>query len=107
VKIDPDGRVLPCYRAWDALSMGNVGDDGVPFGDLWNSESYQALRRTVNDDGVPKHFPYCARCEYRFGWGDLEQHVGYEQWAETVAGFVAGRGKEFDHRRDKRAGTGR
>lgn len=103
VKIDTDGRVLPCYRAWDALDMGKVYDaDGVPFADLWNSERYQELRRTVNDDSGEKHFPYCARCEYRFGWGDLEQHVGYEEWADTVAPLAA-RDDKVDHRRDKRA----
>lgn len=107
VKIDTDGRVLPCYRAWDALDMGKVyDDDGVPFDRIWNDERYQALRRTVNDDGVEKHFPYCARCEYRYGWGDLEQHVGYEEWSDTVAPLIAERDKrdkDVDHRRDKRA----
>jgi len=86
VKIDTDGRVLPCYRAWEAMSMGKVyDDDGIPFDQIWNSPSYQALRRTVNDDGAEKYFPYCSRCEYRFGWGELHQHLGYEQWADVVA----------------------
>ncbi len=102
VKIDTDGRVLPCYRAWEALSMGKVYDaDGTPFSDIWNSEPYQALRRTVNDDGVDKMFPYCGRCEYRYGWGDIRQHVGYSEWAETVASVVPD-AAVLDHRREKR-----
>ena len=106
VKIDTDGRVLPCYRAWEALSMGKVYDeDGIAFSDIWNSQAYQALRRTVNDDGAEKQFPYCGRCEYRYGWGDLHQHVGYEEWAETVAPVVPD-AVAVDHRREKRAVPG-
>lgn len=102
VKIDTDGRVLPCYRAWDALSMGKVyDDDGIPFSEIWNSPAYQALRKTVNDDGADKHFPYCNRCEYRYGWGDLHQHVGYSEWGETVA-TAAPEAAAIDHRREKR-----
>ena len=100
VKIDTDGRVLPCYRAWEALSMGKVYDqDGRPFSELWNSEQYQALRGTVNDDSGEKFFPYCSRCDYRYGWGELRQHLGYEEWAQAV-GLTPER---VDHRRDPRA----
>jgi radical SAM protein with 4Fe4S-binding SPASM domain len=100
VKIDTDGRVLPCYRAWEAMSMGKVyDDDGISFDEIWNSEDYQALRRTVNDDTTTKYFPYCSRCEYRFGWGDLNQHLGYEEWADAVAPDGS---RELDHRRSKR-----
>ena len=106
VKIDTDGRVLPCYRAWEALSMGKVYDaDGAAFGDIWNSVDYQALRRSVNDDGATKHFPYCGRCEYRYGWSDIHQHVGYEEWADTVAPAVP-QGVVIDHRREKRTVPG-
>ena len=104
VKIDTDGRVLPCYRAWEAISMGKVyDDDSTAFRDIWNSEKYQALRRTVNDDSVEKSFPYCARCDYRYGWADLAQHVGFEEWADTVAPETAENGHAIDHRRDRRA----
>jgi radical SAM protein with 4Fe4S-binding SPASM domain len=104
VKIDTDGRVLPCYRAWEAISMGKVyDDDGERFDDLWNSEKYQALRRTVNDDGAEKSFPYCSRCDYRYGWGDLAQHLGFEQWADAVAPQVTETPRDIDHRRDRRA----
>src|SRR5207249_4678361 len=72
VKIDTDGRILPCYRAWEAINMGKVYDgDGQDFRDIWNSDKYQALRRTVIDDTVKKSFPFCARCDYRYGCGDL------------------------------------
>jgi len=104
VKIDTDGRVLPCYRAWEAINMGKVYDtDGTAFSDIWNNEGYQALRRTVNDDGVKKSFPFCARCDYRYGWSDLAQHVGFEEWAETVAPEAPHDGQAIDHRRDRRA----
>ena len=102
VKIDTDGRVLPCYRAWEAISVGKVYDgDRRPFAELWNSEAYQALRGTVNDDSVEKFFPYCSRCDYRYGWGDVRQHLGYEEWAEAV-GLAP---EEVDHRRDPRAAS--
>jgi radical SAM protein with 4Fe4S-binding SPASM domain len=101
VKIDTDGRVLPCYRAWEAISMGKVYDDGVPFADIWNNERYRELRRTVNDDAVAKSFPYCARCDYRYGWGDLRQHLGFEHWAETVAPALPSGTSAIDHRRDR------
>ena len=104
VKIDTDGRILPCYRAWEAINMGKVYDgDGLAFHDIWNSDKYQALRRTVNDDTVKKSFPFCARCDYRYGWGDLAQHLGFEEWAETVAPEVPDTGQAIDHRRDRRA----
>jgi len=70
VKIDTNGQVLPCYRAWEGISMGKVyDDDGTPFRQIWNSPAYQALRRTVNDDGREKSFAYCGRCEFRYGLG--------------------------------------
>jgi len=80
--------------------MGKVYDqDGRPFSELWNSEQYQALRGTVNDDSVEKFFPYCSRCDYRYGWGELRQHLGYEEWAQAV-GLTP---EHVDHRRDPRA----
>jgi radical SAM protein with 4Fe4S-binding SPASM domain len=101
VKIDTDGRVLPCYRAWEAISMGNVYDNGTPFADIWNNQQYRDLRRTVNDDTGQKSFPYCSRCDYRYGWGDLAQHLGFEDWADAVAPALGT--KPIDHRRDRRA----
>jgi hypothetical protein len=88
------------------MSMGKVYDeDGTAFRDIWNSPEYRRLRQTVNDDQSEKYFPYCRRCEYRYGWSDLEQHVGYSEWAETIAGDD-GRVAAIDHRREKRAVPG-
>ena len=96
VMIDTSGAVLPCYRAFEALAMGNLyTGEGGSFSDIWNSEPYQALRRTVNNDSEPKHYGYCAVCENRYGWSDLKAHLGDETWAEAAAdGGVA-----FDHKR--------
>jgi Iron-sulfur cluster-binding domain len=96
--------VLPCYRAWEAINMGKVyDDDGVPFKDIWNNQMYRDLRQTVNDDSGSKYFPYCSRCEYRYGWSDLAQHIGFEEWSDVVAADLPDAPKEIDHRRDHRA----
>ena len=100
VMIDVDGEVLPCYRAREALSMGNVhGEDGEPFRDIWNNPDYQALRRTVNDDGSEKFYPYCGRCDARLGWGELDSHLGDEAWLETLSVFAPDKLEVIDHRR--------
>lgn len=100
VMIDADGAVLPCYRAFEALRMGNVYDgDGEPFRDVWNNADYQALRRTVNDDGGAKFYPHCARCDARLGWGELDSHLGDETWLETAAVFAPEQLPVIDHRR--------
>jgi radical SAM protein with 4Fe4S-binding SPASM domain len=101
VMIDPSGHVLPCYRAFEAVSMGVVYDeDRQLFKDIWNSDAYQALRRTVNRDG-DKHFEYCKVCEFRYGWGDEGPHLGDTTWLETVS---TGRPElvNIDHRRLKK-----
>ena len=100
VMIDADGAVLPCYRAFEALRMGNIYDgDGEAFGDVWNSADYRALRRTVNDDGGAKFYPHCARCDARLGWGELDSHRGDETWLETAALFAPDKLAVIDHRR--------
>ncbi len=103
VKIDTDGRVLPCYRAWEAINMGQVYEDGAPFRDIWNNQKYRDLRRTVNDDSGEKAFSYCSRCDYRYGWGELAQHLGYEEWPEAVAADLPDKTMVIDHRRDHHA----
>lgn len=96
--IDATGRVLPCYRAFEALHMGSLhGDDARPFDEIWNSPEYQALRRTVNDDGAHKHYAYCDVCEVRRGWGQLDSHLGDETWREQA--FADGAGEGIEHRR--------
>ena len=96
VMIDTSGAVLPCYRAFEAIAMGNLyTGEGGSFSEIWNSESYQALRETVNDDSKPKHYKYCEVCENRYGWSDLKSHLGDETWAETAASD----GVSFNHKR--------
>lgn len=86
VMINPDGSVLPCYRAFEGISMGSIyGETAVPFNEIWNSTGYQALRRSVNDDSGPKHYSYCGTCEMRYGWGFEEAHLGDVTWKQVVA----------------------
>ena len=97
VMIDTSGSILPCYRAFEALSMGNLyTGEGGSFAEIWNGEAYRNLRRTVNDDSAEKSYAYCGVCENRYGWSDLKAHLGDETWAEMAKqqGDV-----EFDHRR--------
>jgi radical SAM protein with 4Fe4S-binding SPASM domain len=86
VMINPNGEILPCYRSFEAMNMGSLyGDDARQFKDIWNSEPYQALRRTVNNDAAPKHFAYCSKCELRYGWGYEEAHLGDVTWKQMMA----------------------
>jgi radical SAM protein with 4Fe4S-binding SPASM domain len=102
VNIDTNGLVLPCYRAFEAMNMGKVYDeDGESFESIWNNDSYRALRRTVNDDKVQKHFQYCSSCEYRFGWGTMAPHVGDETWMKLASLDAPNKVKAIDHRRRK------
>lgn len=99
VMIDTSGNVLPCYRAFEAISMGNVyGAEGLPFDQIWNSPDYRELRRTVNDDSCEKHHPYCKVCENRFGWGRVGAHLGDETWNKVVFEGVED-APAIDHRR--------
>ena len=100
VMIDADGSILPCFRAFEALSMGAISDeDGAPFRDVWNGPDYQALRRTVNDDGSERFYPHCGRCDARLGWGELDSHLGDETWLETLSVFAPDKLEVIDHRR--------
>ena len=101
VMLDTNGHVLPCYRAFEALRFDKVyDDDGVSFDEVWNSERYQALRQTVNNDQVEKFYPYCDGCENRCGWGDEAVHLGDQTWIETLGDkWLAG---DVDHRRPVR-----
>ncbi len=99
VMIDTSGQVLPCYRAFEALSMGNLyTGDTRSFAEIWNSSTYQKLRLTVNDDSQPKHYGYCSTCEMRYGWSRLESHLGDETWAQKAIESGA-KDLRFDHRR--------
>lgn len=80
-----DGRVFPCYQSWGANTMGNIYSQDIDFKkDIWNSSTYQTLRRTANNDTLTKQFPYCAVCEDRFGYGDLAAHLGDKTWFEYL-----------------------
>ncbi len=99
VMIDTSGRVLPCYRAFEALHMGQLHGDGAQdFSDIWNSTDYQALRRTVNDDSGPKHYSFCSVCEKRRGWGSADSHLGDETWRRMAFEDQAV-AEGIDHRR--------
>ncbi len=99
VMIDSTGRVLPCYRAFEAIHMGALhGPDAQPFDQIWNSADYQALRGTVNDDSAKKHFSYCSVCEYRYGWGRSEPHLGDGTWMRAALG-ADGEPLHVDHSR--------
>jgi len=97
VMIDTDGQVLPCYRAFEALRFPSVYDGASRFEDIWNSPDYQRLRETVNDDSAPKFYPYCGKCEMRYGWGDERAHLGDESWFDAVGDEWLN--KDVDHRR--------
>jgi len=85
VMIDTNGEVMPCYRTFEALRVGRLYDEGAgSFYDLWNSQPYQELRRTVNNDSVEKYFPYCKYCESRCGWGSEKAHLGDKNWMEVL-----------------------
>jgi radical SAM protein with 4Fe4S-binding SPASM domain len=101
VGIDTNGNLLPCYRAFEALAMGNIYRNEIAnFTDVWNSPAYQSLRATVNNDNGKKFYPYCACCENRLGWGAVGPHLGDESWIEAV-----NQDREdliqIDHRRSK------
>ena len=85
VKIDTNGEVLPCYRAFEALRFDSVyGDNAVSFEEIWNSPRYQALRKTVNNDRAEKMYEYCGYCEYRYGWSDERAHFGDLTWVYAI-----------------------
>lgn len=97
VMIDANGQVLPCYRAFEALRFPTVYDPAVPFSEIWNSQPYQALRATVNNDDTAKHYPYCGRCEMRYGWSQERSHLGDESWVEALGNDWLE--KEVQHKR--------
>ena len=101
VMVDTSGTILPCYRSFEALQMGNILEPDAPtFEELWNSPAYQALRNTVNQSGpkVEGGYGYCRVCENRYGWSSLDVHLGDETWIKQAFGDgEAGLG--IDHRR--------
>jgi radical SAM protein with 4Fe4S-binding SPASM domain len=100
IYITPDGRILPCYYSWGAISMGNIYNGDESFKEIWNNPAYQALRRTVNNN-TKKHYAYCAGCERRFGWGSLAAHLGDETWLRYLTLEEAEKAGIVAHRRRK------
>ena len=84
VMVDTNGQILPCYQAFEALRFESIYDADVSFDEIWNSTKYQQLRSTVNNDSVPKFFPYCAQCETRYGSSREDPHLGDESWAKAL-----------------------
>jgi len=75
IKIDPDGSVRFCYKAWNN-PVGNIFETNNFF-DLWNNDQYQLVRKTVNSD--KPYFKYCSVCSARKGYGAESSHVQYMQ----------------------------
>jgi len=72
-KIDPEGSAKFCYKAWNN-PIGNFFKTDRFF-DLWNSEHYQLIRKTVN--GPKPYFRYCSICSVRRGSGAENAHIQY------------------------------
>jgi radical SAM protein with 4Fe4S-binding SPASM domain len=47
IGLSPDGSVAFCCNAWDEKKMGNIFLQDFKK-EIWNSEAYQTLRKTVN-----------------------------------------------------------
>jgi len=58
IAIAPDGRVNFCCGAWDYKALGNIIEED--FKDIWNNNTYQQLRRTVNSN--KPIFTLCEHC---------------------------------------------
>lgn len=94
IMIDTNGEVMPCYRAFEALRFPSLYEEterdgsttaATPFKEIWNSEKYQRLRATVNDESSDRFFSYCEKCEHRCGWGREEAHLGDDTWFDVLA----------------------
>ena len=104
IRVETDGRILPCYKSWGVINMGNIFDnDGGSIREIWNTTDYQALRRTVNVDGPRKYYAYCAVCPSRFALGDLSAHLD-TTWLDNAgldpdikANLIDHRGREKKH----------
>lgn len=104
VMIDANGDVLPCYRAFEALRLGNLFRPGAgSFSRIWNSKPYRELRRTVNNDRVKKYYPYCRECENRHRWGSENAHRGDKHWMEVLGEDWLS--EAIDHRRPAQGGS--
>jgi len=71
MRIDPDGSVRFCYKAW-VNPIGNIFTDNN-LCNLWNNMRFQLLRKTLNTD--TPYFKYCSVCSVRRGMEDVISHV--------------------------------
>ncbi len=46
--------------------------------------AFYIFPKSMNEDDVAKHHPFCSRCEARYGLGRLEAHLGSETWFEGM-----------------------
>jgi len=70
IKIDPDGSVRFCYKAWNN-PVGNIFEV-KNFRALWNNEHYRLIRKTVNSN--KPYFKYCGDCTVKKGKNDPAAH---------------------------------
>ncbi len=85
MRIEPDGRIFPCYKSWGAICMGNIFNrNNCSVNDSWNNSEYQALRHSVNNDAVQKYYSYCLKCPRRFGLGDVSAHFEDDNWFNNI-----------------------
>lgn len=88
VMIDTNGNILPCYKSWGYLKMGNISScRGSAFSQLWNSKDYQKLRDTVNDESKIPFYPYCHKCEVRYPHFDLNLLLGQKHFIEVMGEY--------------------
>lgn len=72
IKIDPDGSVRFCYKAWDH-PVGNILAED--FRVVWNNAIYQQIRKRVNT--MNPYFKYCKICSWRCGYTRESSHIQY------------------------------
>lgn len=77
--IDTDGRIIPCYKGWDAISMGNITACNSIY-EIWNSKKYRKFRTTVNSSAP--YFHYCNICSNRKGFNRVESHLVRRYWED-------------------------
>jgi len=77
--IDTDGRIIPCYKGWDAISMGNITANTSIY-EIWNSRKYREFRRTINSSDPCFH--YCHICSNKKGFNSVESHIVRRYWEE-------------------------
>lgn len=73
IKIDPDGSVRFCYKAW-GNPIGNIFKEESLF-TMWNNAHFQLLRKTLNSERP--YFKYCSICSVRKGMNAESSHCQF------------------------------